>query len=281
MKTLVKVFILLFLLVAVFGGAGWYAYNLYLKPQKVVKSKVAAAARPSATPDRSAADYEALVASFKGKPRGESIAALQKFLTDFPSSKKAPDARKLLGDLNIEEFFSRTPGPNKTEYVVVPGDSLARISSKNKVSFDLIIRANNIDRLLIHPGDRFLIPTGEFSIEISAKDKVLTLKDRGSFFKEYPLMVANLPSNVPPEGVEVTEKIAWHDGKRVAFGDKNYVGSSRWISLSNSGLNLYSVIEDGSPVDVDPPGSGAQLSPGDLEEIFALVNRGTPVTILP
>jgi LysM repeat protein len=206
--------------------------------------------------------------------------ALQTFLANFASSSKAPDARKLLGELNIEEFFSRSPGPNKAEYVVVPGDSLARIPAKNKVSFDLIIRANNIDRLLIHPGDRFIIPTGEFSLELSAKDKVATLKNNGVFFKEYPLMVANLPSNAPTEALDVMEKIAWHDGKRVAFGDKEYVGSSRWISLSG-GLTLYSSVEDGSPADMENPGSGAQLSPGDMEEIFALVNRGAPVTILP
>ncbi len=281
MKTIVKVFVLLFLVAAIFGGAAWYGYNLYLKPQKIVKSKSAMGAKVAPTPDRSSADFDALTASLKGKPRTESIAALQKFLTDHPSSNKISDARKQLGDLNIEEFFSRTPGPNKAEYVVVPGDSLARIAAKNKVSFDLIIRANNIDRLLIHPGDRFMIPTGSFSLEISAKDKLITLKDNGVFFKDYPLMVASLPPNPPAEGIVVSEKIAWHDGKRVAFGDKNYVGSSRWITLSSNGLTLWSVIEDGSPADVEAPGAGAQLSPGDLEEIFALVNRGTPVTILP
>ncbi|MEO7933003.1 MAG: LysM peptidoglycan-binding domain-containing protein [Chthoniobacterales bacterium] len=281
MKTIVKVLVLLILVAGIFGGAAWYAYNLYLKPQKIVKSKAAITAKAAPTPDRSSADFDAVTASLKGKPRTEAIAALQQFLTDHPSSNKISDARKMLGDLNIEEFFSRTPGPNKTEYTVVPGDSLARIASKNKVSFDLIIRANNIDRLLIHPGDRFIIPTGNFSLEISAKDKLITLKDNGVFFKDYPLVVASLPPNPSAEGIVVSEKIAWHDGKRVAFGDKNYVGSSRWITLSSNGLTLWSVIEDGSPADVEVPGAGAQLSPGDLEEIFALVNRGTPVTILP
>lgn len=283
MTTIVKVFVLLFLAAAIFGGAAWYAYDLYLKPQKIVKPKsvVVSQTKPVPTPDRSTADFDALNASLKTQPRGEVMAALQAFLTNHPTSGKAADARKLLGELNIEEFFSRNPGPNKTEYTVVPGDSLARIASKNNVSFDLIIRANNIDRLLIHPGDRFMIPTGYFSVEISGKEKVVTLKDNGLYFKDYPLKSVNLPANLPLEGIVVSEKIAWHDGKRVAFGDKNYVGSSRWITLSANGLPLYSVIEDGSPGDVEVPGSGAQLSPGDLEEIFALVNRGTPVTILP
>ena len=281
MKTIVKIFITLFLVAVIFGGAAYYAYNLYLKPQKIVKTKFAAIARPAPTPNRAAADFDALNASLKVKPRQEAMAILQKFLIDNPTSTKSAEARKLLGDLNIEEFFSRNPGPTKTEYIVMPGDSLARIASKNKVSFDLIIRANNIDRLLIHPGDRFMIPMGNFTLEISSQNKVVTLKDNGAFFKEYPLIAASLPSNLPAEGVTVMEKIAWHDGKRVAFGDKNYVGSSRWISLTTNGLTLYSSVEDGSPLDIETPGSGAQLSPGDLEEIFALVNRGTPVTILP
>ncbi len=283
MNSIVKVLILLILVAAIFGGAAWYAYDLYLKPQKVIHTKAAAAAkaRPTATPDRSAAELETIQAAQKTTPRTATIAALRKFLADHPGAPKTTEARQLLGDLNIEEFFSRTPGPNKSAYVVVPGDSLARIASKNKVSFDLIIRANNIDRLLIHPGDQFIIPAGNFTLEISVKDKVATLKDNGEFFKDYPLMTANFPSNLSAEPLTVMEKIAWHDGKRVAFGDKNYVGSSRWITLTGNGITLYSVVEDGSPTDVEAPGYGAQLSPGDLEDIFALVNRGTAVTILP
>lgn len=279
MNTFVKAVIILLLIVGIFGGAAWYGYELYLKPQKIVK-KAAETSRVAATPapDRSAPEFARITAT---TPTLETKAALEKFLTDYPSSPKAPEARALLGDLNVEEFFSRKPGPNKIEYVVVPGDSLARIASKNKVSFDLIIRANQIDRLLIHPGDKFIIPTGDFALAISSGGKIITLRDGGRFFKEYNALQPQLSPGLTLDEAFVTEKIAWHDGNRIAFGDKNYVGSTRWIGLAPGGLTLFSVVEDGSLADVETPVSGIRLSPQDIEEIFALVNRGTPVKVLP
>ena len=34
--------------------------------------------------------------------------------------------------------------------------------------------------------------------------------------------------------------MAWKDGKRVGFGSKEYVGSTRWIRLAQPGYFLYS-----------------------------------------
>jgi hypothetical protein len=72
--------------------------------------------------------------------------------------------------------------------------------------------------------------------------------------------------------------VAWFSGGRVAFGDKNYLGSSRWIVVNENGLTLYSETNPQTP-NVQPPNTGIKLAPEDMEELFALVGRDTPVIV--
>lgn len=283
MKTIIKVLIVLILAIAVFGGAAWFAYDLYLKPRAIILKKNLPTPTPVPTPDPSTVQWEKLHTSFKTASVAEKQAVLQRFMAAYPDSPKFRDARAELGQINSDHFFSSAPGPGKIEYIVQRGDSIARIASHHKVSYDTLIRANNLDRLLIHPGDKFIIPTGDFSGEISPKTGVFTLMNAGIFFKDYQILAANIPKRLPGGGkLTVTDKVAWHNGSPVAFGHKNYLGSTRWISCGSQ-FTIYSVVEKpaGAPPDVNKPIGGIQLAPEDLEELFALVNRGMPITIVP
>ncbi|HEY5895880.1 MAG TPA: LysM peptidoglycan-binding domain-containing protein [Chthoniobacterales bacterium] len=283
MKTVIKVLVVLVLFVAVFGGAAWFAYDLYLKPRAIILKKNLPTPTPVPTPEPSTVQWEKLHSTFKTASVSEKRMLLQKFMASYSDSPKFADARTELGQINADDFLSPSPGPNKIEYVVQRGDSIARIASHHKVSYDTLIRANNLDRLLIHPGDRFIIPTGDFSGEISPKAGVFTLLNAGIFFKDYKILAANIPKRLPGGGkLTVTDKVAWYNGSPVAFGHKNYLGSTRWISCGAQ-FTIYSVIEKhaGAPPDVNKPFAGIQLSPEDVEELFALVNRGTPITIVP
>ena len=102
-------------------------------------------------------------------------------IQSFPDSTRINDARKLLGDLNISAFFSPAPGPDKTEYVVARGDSIARIAAKTKNPAELIFKANGLDSLTIQPGKRLIIPKGQFSLVINTKKGDVTLMNNGSF----------------------------------------------------------------------------------------------------
>jgi hypothetical protein len=72
------------------------------------------------------------------------------------------------------------------------------------------------------------------------------------------------------------EKIAWSEGIRVAFGEKKYLGSSRWIVTNDSNITLYSETNPQTP-NAQKPGVGILLAPADMEELFALVAKDTPV----
>ena len=203
---------------------------------------------------------------------------LASIFQSFPHSLKADDARKIAGDMNIQDLFSSKPAPDKKEYTVQRGDSIARIAAKTKSAPELIFKANGLESLRIQPGEKFVIPTGQFSLQISLGDQAVELLNHGEFFRWYKALDFQLPPNIKPGQSKVIGKEAWSGGLRVAFGGKNYLGSSRWIVINQNGITIYSETNPDKP-NAQKPKFGIQLAPEDMEELYALLPRDTPVTI--
>jgi hypothetical protein len=277
MSTLGKAFIIMALVVTIFGGGGYMAYRLFLKKKEyqLTKSGMPAA---MTTPDLA----EPLLAQAKMQiAQGEKAAArgtLASIVQGFPSSPSVDEARQILGNMNMHDFFSAEPGPNKTIYLVARGDSIGRISAKLKAAPELILKANGLENLTIQPGRKFVIPSGQFSLNVNSKRQSLTLLNRGVFFKWYKPLEFKAPVHFTAGQYKVTEKIAWVAGGRVAFGDKHYLRSSRWIMTNISGLTIFSETNPQAP-NAQKPSTGIMLSPPDLEEIYALVGKKTPITV--
>ena len=89
------------------------------------------------------------------------------------------------------------------------------------------------------------------------------------------------PKQAPRITTKVAETLAWRDGRRVGFGTKEYVGSTRWIRLATPGYVLYAEPSAGTPEPggVPPPATGLAMAPADVEELSGLVNTKTAVTI--
>jgi LysM repeat protein len=277
MNNLVKLLVVASLATGVFGGGGFVAYQLFFKKPDTRHGK---ANEPvvTPTPDPGIAMFDQAKQQIASGDSGDAEKILQALVQSFPDSTRINDARRLLGDLNISAFFSPEPGPDKTEYVVARGDSIARIALKTKNPAELIFKANGLDSLTIQPGKRLIIPKGQFSLVINTKKGDVTLMNNGNFFRWYKPLELKLPAKVALGQFKTREKIAWSDGIRVAFGEKKYLGSSRWIVISGGGLTLYSETNPQTP-NVQKPGNGIMLSPADMEELFALVVKDTPVII--
>jgi hypothetical protein len=203
---------------------------------------------------------------------------LVSIIQSFPASPSVDEARQLLGNLNLRDFFSPEPGPNKTEYTVSRGDSIGKIAAKTKASPELIFKANGLSSLTLQPGRRFIIPSGQFSLTINLKKQWVTLLNHSAFFKWYKPLDFKMPPRLAPGQYKVSEKIAWFAGARVAFGNKHYLGSSRWIVTNHSGLIIFSETNPQAP-NAPQPATGIMLSPADLDELFALVSAHTPVVV--
>jgi LysM repeat protein len=222
----------------------------------------------------------------------------------YPQAEDAQAARELLGSINTELFFSQKSLYAKTEYTVARGDSLARIAQKLHSSPEMIMRANNLDSTVIRPGDRLLVPDGEFTVTIDLSNERVVVHHGDAFFKQYPIQSIELPRS---SQTHVTTKVGattfWKDGERIKPDAAEVDESTPWIHLDRPGYILYGISEEHgvepesvevtearnrnaasgtaeAASDPDVPPRGIALLKDDLFELQLLLRRGTPVTII-
>jgi LysM repeat protein len=270
----------LFLAIIIFGGAAWFGYNFVFKQDIQVAKEQRGEVTPEPRIDLTLPEYEAAAKLRQDGKLPEARAALTAFVQKYPTSPHSDEAKDLLGEINIDIFLSRTPSPEKEEYIVKPGDVLAKVGRKVKSTPELIMRMNNLSGTMLHIGEHLLISHPDFSIVVQRKPKLLVLLNRGGFFKQYHLREEKLPSKTPPKvTTKVAEVMAWRDGKRVGFGTKEFIGSTRWIRLGSQAYTIYAVPDSAHQVVQPPPPQGIGLAAADVEELGSMVNSKTPVTI--
>ena len=271
----------LLLALVIFLGAAFFSYNILFKQEIAVRHEQRGDVTPAPTPDISLPEFQAAAKLRQEDKLTEARDALSVFIQKYPTDLHAEEAKDLLGEVNIDILLSRTPSPEKTDYVVKSGDVLAVISRRLKTTPELIMRMNNLSGTMLHIGEHLLISHPDFAIVIQRKAKLVVLLNHGAFFKQYHVREEKLSPKQPAKvTTKVAETMAWRDGKRVGFGTKEFLGSTRWIRLGAAAYTLYSVADLAHPeVTQPPPPQGLGLDATDLEELSGLVNNRTPVTI--
>ena len=184
MMILFRLLVILVLSVGIFGTAGYFAYELIWKPEhldEVDRQQTAAQPIPAAVPDYTLPAYEKAVQTQRAGDLGGAKAAFEDFLRNYPDAPKVKDARRALGNINAQSFFSPTESPDKTVYQVASRDSLARISGKFKSSPELIFRVNNLESINLQVGQTLYIPRPQISIVVDRKKKTVTLMNNSQF----------------------------------------------------------------------------------------------------
>ena len=273
----------LLLALAIFGGAAWFGYNTFVKEEIQVQKEQRGEITPPPAVDVSLPDFEAAAKLRQDGKLTEARDALVTFIQKYPNGKHLDEARDMLGEVNTEILLSRRPSPEKTEYIVKPGDVLAKISRKLKTTPEMIMRMNNMSGTMLRIGDKLLVSNPDFSMVIQRKSNLVVLLNHGAFFKQYHVHDAKLPPKAPAKiNAKVAETMAWKGGKRVGLGSKEYLASTKWIRLAGApAYTLYAVPDASHPnLDQPPPPTGLGLPAVDLEELSTLVNNHTPVTIV-
>ncbi len=274
---ILKTLVILVLAVAIFGSAGYFAFELFIQPNRIPPEE-ALHGPPTPPPDPSLPELDKALKLKAQHKQVEARLALEAFLDNYPYSTKLAEARKALGQINVDIFFSATASPEKIRYEVRPGAALAKIERKLKTTRELLMRSNNLDdptRLRI--GQVLYVSQPEFSIVLDRKLHTLTLLNHHRFFKEYAAVDWGAPPakkgmEKVPIAAKVSEKIAWRDGARVAFGTREYAGSDRWVGTTVKGYTFYT--QGGKK-----PPSGIGFAPDDMEELSTLLSKNVPVSI--
>lgn len=270
---------------------GYFSYALFFPYRHLAQRPAAAYVHPLVAQ---------LERALKLRAEGK-LAEAQKLLRDnlriCPKAPEVRAARDLLGEINTEMFFSTNDPFAKTEYVVKRGDSLWHIARKLDSSPATIMRANNLESDLIHPGDQLFVPDSDFTITLDLSNQCAVVHHGDGFFKQYPIVDINLPhSNRKHVTTKVIATTFWKNGKMISPDvSQDDPESLLRIHLAHSGYVLYGVDEEsglsdsaieitGEAIDTlrasAAPPHGIALFRDDLAELHLLLRRGTPVTIV-
>jgi lipoprotein-anchoring transpeptidase ErfK/SrfK len=191
-------------------------------------------------------------------------------------------AETLLGEVNIRLVTEPWPMPEKIDYTIQRGDSLAVLARTYGTTIELIQKSNRLPGSMIRIGDRLRILQAQFSLVVSKSRNDLVLKMNDRFFKRYRVGTGQY-ERTPVGSFEITDRIAqptwWRqDGKAIPYGTTNNVLGTHWLSINVQGYGLHGTWE--------PESIGYQSSAGcvrllndDIEELYTLLPVGVPVVI--
>lgn len=288
-----------FAVIGVMGFTGLLAYHIKVKPLGGVFEKLVPNPAEIVKPQTDTDVVEMLEApevpdaepgELAFQKAGESIAsgdlkeAREKLTTItnlYPTSAAAPQARRILGEMNLDELLSIESKEGKQTHVVVRGDSFAGIATKYKTSVDCLMYLNGLMEITgLQPGDDLIVMPLEFRLLIEPQKKVLSLWNAGKFVKDYPILRAEVPANLVAQTTTIDSKSATLDAKRIAPGAKGYRQSEKTIHLAKLPFQIRPL--PATPADKEAaPAKGLFLDPADIEELNLLTRPGNEVEIRP
>ena len=203
----------------------------------------------------------------------EAREKLNAIVNVFPNSAMAPVARRIVGEINLDEILSAGHMEGKKPYTVNRGDSLLGIAASNSTTIDMIMHLNSMMEMpRIQPGQEILVMPLDFRLLIEPRRKSVSLWHGGKFIREYPVL--HLAGHPAPQRGVITSKAAELDGRRVLSESKEYRAAQKVIIVDKPPLQIRSW--DGGE---DKPIGGILLRPEDMEEIALLARVGNQVEI--
>ncbi|MEQ1841804.1 MAG: LysM peptidoglycan-binding domain-containing protein, partial [Verrucomicrobiales bacterium] len=211
------------LAVAALGIFGAAIIGVAYYVEQVVKPETAALQTikehqkaPDSGPDPGAKEYEAAAALIR---QGELVPArdrLAYLMRYYPESARFVEAKRVLGEINLDLLISDSPAPGKYKYTVKSGDNgLGAVAGRHKTTVDYIMRANGLTGAVIHIGDEYWLSPLLFALEAKLGKRELTVYRMAAptteaakavkgatsppvaaievFFKAYPILDVNLP----------------------------------------------------------------------------------------
>jgi len=276
-------FLLAFIALLICGGgvAGAYFYwKKFAQPELVVNRHISGKGGGTLErPDLGKRHFDAALALLR---EGELVSARDRLvylMQYFPESATYEEARRIVGEVNMDLLLSKIPMPGKVEHKVRRGEALVTIASRNQTTIDYIMRANGKTSEFIFPDEPLTVYPLRFRVEISLGKDTVTVFDGEALFKEYQILDLNLPSDIKaPVATTVSERVAWYGDQPVNFTHPAYMSCAKWIRTGKIGLFIRQSNPGGEGGESRP--YGVMLANEDLEELFTILRVGSKVDLV-
>lgn len=201
------------------------------------------------------------------------------------------EAVHALGRVNVALIFSPEETPESKQYIVKKGDSITSIGNALNTTQGLLMRANGLDGAsILNLGQQLKYTPKNFHIVIERSTCRLFLFDQDGLFKRYPVGLGKPGHETTLGAYKIGSKIkdpVWHkpgEGPIPPGDPRNELGS-RWMPLvpEQEGLprdlGIHGTIHP-ETIGVYSSMGCARMFPEDIEELYDLVVRSTPVDIV-
>ena len=193
----------------------------------------------------------------------------------FPTSPSAPVARRIVGEIHLDEILSSSHMEGKKTHVVKRGNSFLSIAAEYHTTLDMIMHLNAMMELKnIQPGEELIVMPLNFRLLIEPQRKLISIWDGGRFIREYSILHLLIPGKLSPGKTKIGAKLAEFGGKQVPPQSNDYRASEKVIQLSKPSIQIR-----GGGEDPEGASHGIVLRSEDMEEISLLTRVGNEVEI--
>ena len=204
----------------------------------------------------------------------EAREKLKSIVETFPSSASAPTARRIIGEMNLDQILSTANMDGKQTHVVKRGNSFLGIAAEYKTTLDLIMHLNEMMELKgIQPNEELIVMPLEFRLLIEPQRKMISIWNGERFVCEYPIMRLATPNKLSTGRTTISSKGASLAGRQIPPQSKEYRAAIKTIQIAKPSVQIRSATES------DDSTLGIILSPPDMEEISLLTRIGNEVEI--
>ena len=205
----------------------------------------------------------------------EAREKLTSIVNVFPSSSSAPVARRIVGEMNLDELLSASHREGKQIHTVKRGNSFLSIAGEYKTSIDCIMYLNSMMELKnIQPGEELLVMPLNFRLLIEPQRKLLSIWDGGRFLREYSIIGLNTVGKLPSGSTTISAKSAVLSGHPVPPQSKDYRGAEKVIQAGKPPFQIRGAAESAEALP-----NGIILRSQDMEEISLLTRVGNEVEV--
>lgn len=208
---------------------------------------------------------------------GDSISAREKLnsiITTFPHSLFAPQARHIIGQMNLDEVFSASHLEGKKTHKVKRGNSPLSIANENHTTLDCILHFNpSFDFKSLQPGHELIVLPLDFKILIQPNRKLISVWNGANFLCEYPILHFDLANKWAPGKTKISSKVARAASQQVQPLNKDYREAEKTIQLAKPPIQII-----GAKLG-ESYGKGIFIEHADMEELTLLTRVGNEVEL--
>ena len=194
----------------------------------------------------------------------------------YPNTSSATVARRIIGEMNLDEILSTAHSDRKLVHEVKSGDSLFAIAAKHRTTIDCMMHLNSmLDLPQLQPGQKLVVMPLDFRLLVEPARGTVSLWEDGRFIRDYPVLHWGAGSKTARHG-KITAKPAELNGRRVLPQAADYRAAQKMLVIEAPPLQIRGWNRG---EEEDKPAGTILLSPEDMEELSLLTRVGNQVEI--